>query len=197
MLRAIALGTILIPSFGLAGEGVFGLRPGMTIDQVRSVELGQLRQSSSRADLYIIQDPKKPQGVEDIYLTVHPRNGLLKVSAYWAVESNTHGHGVKSKFRELRSIVAKKYGKGETIDRLHPGSYWHEPQYWMMALHKEERELLWYKIWRPQPNQWKLEAISIDAKARDVNTGQISLHYEFEGFSAYVDRQKAKQHSEF
>ena len=184
----------------LAGVGqadVFGLKKGMSLEQIRVLEFGELVKIES-SPIWQVSNPRTPKGADIAAFLLVPDKGLLKVVIIWNIETNSHGDGIKQKFGELKEVLSDKYGKGKTLDRLKQGSMWDKPQYWMRSLETEERVLLWgLTDGITDSDKNKLTTIGIEASASTGRRGTVTLSYEFEGWSEYVDEKNKKEESEF
>ncbi|MGA2388142.1 MAG: hypothetical protein ABSF97_04240 [Candidatus Sulfotelmatobacter sp.] len=173
----------------------FGLRPGMTWDQVLSV-VGSASLKHAKDNVYILTTVPKPHPDFDEYvLLFFPPKGLVKMMAYSKkIQTNGWGQEVGSKFEEVYGAMSSKYGSGKKLDFLRSGSLWEAPQYWMMGLLKDERTLAAY--WDPTPDA-RVTLISLTAKALAQDEGQLVLMYEFDGFSEYSKAQENKKKDVF
>ena len=178
-------------------EGIFGLKKGMSIDEIRTLDFGDIKQDPDTPDLYVIYEPKKPKDVILAQLFVTPQNGLLKIRFIWSIQTNVYGDGIRQKFDELHDILIKKYGKGKKYDYLKHDSIWDEPKDWMMGLLKDERVLAWILTDITGLNKQNLNAISLNAKALSREKAGLSLGYEFQGFGEYLKKKEAEEASQF
>lgn len=131
---------ICIPSESF-GEGIFGLKKGMTLKEIKKLEFGYIKQLEDDPTVFGVEHPKKPQGADYVYFVVIPEMGLMKVRFYWTIEANPYGDELKRKFDDLKSILSEKYGEGEKVDYLKSDSIWGDPKYYMRSLKDNEREL--------------------------------------------------------
>lgn len=114
------------------------------------------------------------------FLVADDSVGLCKVSARSAAISiNPFGEQAKRRFREFKEDLVERYGKGEHMDVLTPGSIWDEPRDWAMAMMKEERTVV--SIWskengdRLPPN---ISTLGIKISALSVDKATIVAEYE-------------------
>ncbi len=96
-------------------EGIFGLKKGMSIDEIRTLDFGDIKQDPDNPDLYVIYELKKPKDVILAQLFVTPKNGLLKIRFIWSIQTNVYGDGIRQKFDELHDILTKKYSKTRCV----------------------------------------------------------------------------------
>ena len=178
------------------GEGIFGLKKGMSINEIRTLDFGDIKQHPDNPDVYMINEPKKPKDVTLVQLFVTPPNGLLKIGFIWSIKTNVYGDGIRQKFDELHDILTKKYGKGKKYDYLKHDSIWDEPKDWMMGLLKEERRLVWFSD-ITDSNKQTLTGIALEAQAFSREKAALYLKYEFQGFSEYMKKKEAEEASQF
>ena len=194
----LCLLAVCIPSESF-GEGIFGLKKGMTLDEIKELDFGRIEQNEDEPIAFFVEQPKKPQGTKYVIFVVIPEMGLMKVRFYWTIEVNSYGDELKRKFDDLQSVLSKKYGKGEKVDYLKSDSIWKDPKYYMKTLERNERELYWYSTDIPDPNELELEAVVIETGVnsnlflpRGLYEGFIYLNYEFRGFSDYWYREDSQ-----
>ena len=201
MLSKLMLSALLLAIFtGVGQADVFGLKKGMTIEQVRALEFGKLEKEESEAnqERWGVVNPKTPKGAHSTVFFFVPGKGLLKVRIYWGIETNSYGDGIKEKFKGLKTILSEKYGEGNTYDHLKSGSIWNRPQDWMKSLQAEERYLEWYLtggIAESEKN--KLTGIALRTTAFSGSGGVVYLDYEFQGWIEHLKARKKKEASEF
>jgi len=187
-------------STAVPGQGPFGFQWGMTKDQIielvgqKSVKEGD---SNGIEILNLSTAPKPHPAFESYTLILSPERGLLKIVAVGkTIQTNGFGSEVHDAFIEMRDTVSATYGSAKTFDLLKSGSIWNEPREWMMGLLKKERILTAY--WNETaklPNH--ITVIELEGEALSRESGYLSLAYQFEGFSEYLQSQKAKAGSVF
>ena len=191
---------ICIPS-GSFGEGIFGLKKGMTLEEIKELDFGRIEQNEDSPIAFLVVQPKKPQGTKYMYFLVIPEMGLMKVRFVWIIEANPYGDELKRKFNELESILSEKYGKGDRIDFLKPDAVWDQSRDYMESLENSERELAWHFTGFSDSNKWELETVGILAGVnknpmlvltKGLYEGFIYLDYEFQGWSDYLNRQNSQ-----
>ena len=188
---------MLLPSESFS-EGVFGLKKGMTVDEVRKLGFrGVMYKDKNMANWWVIERPSKPKGVSAIELWIPPDIGLLNVRFLWSVKTGIYGAEAKRKFRELHEILSAKYGEGTKFNTLRDGSVLGRPDQWTMALLMGHRKLAWVQNNFDATNPWDMHAIMLQAKAITQTHAGILLHYEFQGFVEYKERKEAEQASQF
>ena len=196
----LCLLAICIPSESF-GEGIFGLKKGMTLKEIKKLEFGYIKQLEDDPTNFFVEQPKKPEGSNIIFFVVKPEIGLLKIRFFWMIETNPYGDELKRKFNELESILSKKYGEGDSIDFLKPDAIWDNPKDYMHSLENSERELAWYSTDIPDSNKSELEYVGIVAGVnknpmlfitKGLFEGFVTLDYEFQGWSDYLNRQNSQ-----
>ncbi len=90
----------------------------------------------------------------------------------------------KEKFEELKKILADKYGKGEIPDRL---------KSWINALMGKDRVLSWVST---NPTN-EIAAIVLSAKGSATKSGNVTLSYEFRGWTEHAEEREKKEASQF
>jgi hypothetical protein len=187
----VASGVLATVAFAQNTSGPFGLRKGMTQQQVIEI-VGKSAVKETKGDdtLRVLTVPKPHPAFEFYSLIFSPTEGLLKITAYGNdIRTNGFGEKVHDSFSEIRGALSDTYEKPDgDMDFLQSGSIWKEPEDWMMGLLKEERHLA--SIWQNRPLPNHIHDIEIEAKALSQEKGYIILTYEFDGWDAYVDAKK-------
>lgn len=174
-------------------QGPFGLQCGMTKAQVMQI-VGREAVKENKGDSLILATAPKPHSAfEEYVLIFSPDKGLLKIAAVGKdISTNGFGSEVHDAFTEIRDILSRTYGAGETHDFLESGSIWNEDRDWMMGLLKKERVLsAYWGVASKLPNH--ITAMALTAIALSTEKGYLRLAYEFEGWDAYVDSKRAKE----
>ncbi len=199
MLRFILLAILIAFASGESGADVFGLKKGMSVAQIRTLNLGKMRMlpNTYGEQKWAVLRPNTPEGADRAVFFVVPGKGLLKVFFLWDIQTNSFGDGVKTKFEELKKILSDKYGKGETHDILKPNSAWDRPEDWMDGLRSKDRLLVWFVVAKETPHQNlhknKIETISIRTGASSPVAAFVTLSYELEGWAKHVKERDAKE----
>jgi hypothetical protein len=177
---------------GASDSGPFGLRFGMTRDEVLQL-VGKGAIKSEKDDtLRLTAVPRAHPDFEEYVLVFSPQQGLLKiVAAGKTIQTNGYGRDVQLAFGDIRDAISKNYGAAKTLDNLRSGSIWDEPREWMMGLLKRERTLA--AVWESDSARaLHLSGIVLEAYALSTEKGYLKISYEFEGWDKYVDSLKAK-----
>ena len=195
-IKTLLLSALLLAMFtGVGQADVFGLKKGMTVEQVRALEFGKLEKvRDTSEEIWEVKNPQMPKGAGIAMFIIVPGKGLLKAGFFWNIETNAYGDAIKQKFRELKNILSEKYGTGQTIDFLKQGSIWTQPQYWMNALVDKDRMLFWYSD-KGLTNE--LTYVFVEAVGTTSRKGHINLGYEFQGWVEYVNARDKQDASQF
>ena len=97
--------------FRVFGEEIFGLKKGMSIDKIRALDFGDVKQSQDSPEAWFVIEPKKPKDTRFAHFYVTPEDGLLKIMFTWHIQTNSYGYNAKEKFNELRDILKKSMAK--------------------------------------------------------------------------------------
>lgn len=178
------------PAKPSAYDGPFGLKMGLSIEEVKKIIPG-LSKTEQSEWIYKADSVPTPHPDFDFYvLNFSEKTGLCKISAIGKdIKSGDSGAEVKSDFNSLDESLSKKYGKGKKYDFT--SSKYESPEYWMMYLLKKNRTLA--KFWDKETGSTllnNLEAIELQAKASDMSTGYLVLSYDFENISDCVTESK-------
>lgn len=148
---------------------------------------------------YELSTSTLPNGHPDFNLyrfLVTPQHGLCKATASkTTINTSIYGTELLTVFDRYYVALTSKYGDGKRFDYLRPESIWDDDKDWMMALHKKERVLagFWTKNEVTLPDN--LEVVKIQAYASDIETGLISITYEFQNTNDCIDWIKSKRDS--
>ena len=117
----------------------FGLTFGMSKAEVKKLIPGLKVQEDM---VYLAPTVPRPNSKFEAYmLVITPKHGLCKEAAI--SETYRHddfGNQTRATFDRLKGTLTQKYGEPKVdVDSLKPESLWDKPEYWMMALYKEER----------------------------------------------------------
>lgn len=174
---------------GIAFAGPFGLRMGMSINDIDA------KARSAAPGIYsTTQVPKPHSAFENYGVKVAPKSGLCWVKAVGKdISTSAYGMELKAAFKEMETKLAKVYGKPEVIDFLMPESIWDSPNDFMMSLIKKERHLL--AVWEEGKGaklSENLVQVGLMANASGGNKGYLSIEYSFSNKDA-CDKEIASQ----
>lgn len=177
-------------------SGPFGLEAGMTKEEVIRL-LGPNAIEETDGPIITFRKAPKPHPDFDFYmLTFSPKSGLVKITAAGkTIVTDGAGTQVQSAFKEIEQALIPLYGLPEIIEWVSPDTIWKEPRYWMMSLLKKDRKQEDFWLHRELPH--KITGIALEAFAQSSEKGFLLLEYEFEGWAAYSEEQKAKKNSVF
>ena len=195
MKKSIIAFTILFLLASFVYAGPFGLEMGMTFDQVKEA-CGDRTPQLLKDDCYQVIPNKVHPSFETYVVRIDKDDGLYFIKAIgFDITSFSYGIEVKSQFNEVENSLNKKYGDGELIDELLPGSIWNDADDWMSALFHDERYLIcsWKKTQCPKlPENMSMIAL---AEASSSTVGYIVLEYYFTNGAAIEARQQAEDDS--
>jgi hypothetical protein len=171
----------------------FGLAPGTTRDELRRL-IGEGNIVDEKPSALVVKTVPKPHPIFESYtLVISPEHGLVKVFAVsLTLNTNRFGDQLKEKFSGLASALEKRYGEPKTaFDMVLPGSDLDEPEYWMLGLQSQERVLEHYWAFDPPPE--RLTNIALTANALDLDSGYLTLGYEYVGFKEVAEKLQDEQ----
>jgi len=148
----------------------FGFRAGRTKAELISL-LGKRAVDKDNGDIVLFRTAPKPHPDFKFYAAFFsPTVSLAKVTAGTEImKVNSFGNELQSKFAEIRSALAMKYGSPEDFDMLKSGSIWKEPKDWMMGLYQKERLLSAYWMHLPKVT------IKVEAGANSPYEGHVRV----------------------
>ena len=178
-------------------SGPFGLKMGLTQKQLEAsgitlTEIGDNVFMASKV-------PNPHRDFSNYMLIVSPTSGLAKILAISDdITTDSQGYKLRNEYEDIKSLLDSKYGESDETDFLMYGSIWSDADDFMMALKLEERylECSWVDTGDVMKSN-EISTIALEAEARDNYTGYLSLLYEFDNFSDYVDSVKEKDKDAF
>ena len=193
-LRSLVLA--LTATFTLAAvAGPFGLRAGMTIDELR--KQGRLVQDGP--DIYRTSKLLGGYREFELYsLFVIPGIGLCQVIAVTSpIRSDAYGREVRQAFDRIHALLTQRYSEGSVYDGLRTGAEEVEPQAWMRSMARGERELA--AVWTVRDDKLpdRLGGIILRAMALDDERGMLSLRYDFDNYEACAKRRQSRDGARF
>jgi hypothetical protein len=158
-------------------NGPFGLVRGMRKDEF------QCNLDEIAPYKYLLSEVPKPHSAFNMYVAmITPGHGLSWMKAIGKdVSTNPFGMEIRSSFESMKAKLENIYSRNDVVDFLMQGSIWSEPRDWMQALELRERVLM--AVWESKHGSAmkdSLSSIALLAAARDINTGYISVEYEFD-----------------
>lgn len=178
-----------IPKAVLVYDGPFGLKMGMTIEELEKIGAVKTEDES----IYSVSKVPVPNPSFDGYgVKATKETGLCKILAFTpSTNTNSFGDGIKSVHEDLKESLTKKYGKPEKeFNFVKTGSIWREREDFMMGLLKGDRYLSAYWESSDSTTQSKtsvilpnnIQSISLKGVATSSDKGYIALNYEFKNF---------------
>jgi hypothetical protein len=165
------------------GTEVFGLRMGMSIDELDIAD--QLS-----VDSYLLSSVPKPHSVFSIYsVTVSDVYGLVSISALSnVINTPPDGSSLIQMYFNMRDKLERKYGAFEQVDELNESSIWNEDGDFMRSLECQDRDL--FALWDSEalignPDAKTLSLVMLAARSNDEFDGYLSLTYRFLKFDQY------------
>ena len=200
--------------------GPFGLSQGLSIEEAK--KLGQFVPGDSEY-VYVTKAVTHGHSDFDTYsILITPKQGLCGVAAITKdLYTNAYGHQLKSKFKELTSTLAEKYGYprisfdvsrtfdfSKNFDFWNLDGMWIENDAWMDGLLNKTRSLnaTWEEVNRINVSdesiatpsltlKSSLSAINLSALARSENRGYVRVEYRFNNYAACVEAINSKKNS--
>jgi hypothetical protein len=183
--------------FGQPYKGPFGLKMGLTLDQLTKIDPDIIDYNGS---MYIMKTVPIPYPSFEVYLAfIDSDTGLCSISGVTGdIDTNQYGTALQEEYQKIRDGVAQKYGEYMETDEVLPGSSWTEPEYFMMGLKLKERVLS--SLWRRDfgsdlPDQ--IFGISLNSSASDLITGTLMLVYSFTNANESLQKVRDKENSAF
>lgn len=166
--------------------GPFGTEMGDPLEKFQNPE-------EIKPSIYTVNDvPQKFSLFEQYMLYCHPATGLAAIRGIsFTFKNDAYGFNVREKFKELKTIIDKKYGKSKTYDFLAHGSMWKESKEWAMAISINQRH--YSAIWNITTGASlsdNIKEITISAKATSSESTYITIHYEYNVFEKYKETVK-------
>jgi hypothetical protein len=185
--------SIFIFSNSIAGP--FGLRKGMTIDELK--KQGSFTKTSEKY-VYKLKSLAKGHPDFEMYtVLLTPNQGLCYVTAIgkdFAVSGD--GAEMKRKNEELVHALEGKYGAPYmSDDSLKSGSIWNKPNEWMIGLYRKERNLSTYWISSEVILPDSLKTIILATRASSSGVGFFVIRYDFDNEVDCEEAEKSKRNS--
>lgn len=186
---------IIVVTGTQANAGPFGLEMGMSKAEIEKKCVLVLIST----DYYEAKKVPLPHSDFETYkLVIDEKFGLCHIIAISGlIETNRYGDKIKEKFDLIEKNLISKYGPNLKYDFVKAGSYWDEPQYWMMGLSKNER--VYSAFWSAEDGSTPPEGvrgISLEAMAVSSEDGGIAISYESKNFKSWrAKMQKTEQES--
>jgi hypothetical protein len=199
----LVLFTLLVSLVSLAQDkpaaGPFGFERGMTREQiVQIVGKDAVDAKSSTGNMMMVtKAPKSNPAFENYLLIISPTQGLLKLIAVGTtVHTGDSGMELKSAYEAVLAGVSQRYGSTEKqLDGCNGGTGCTGNEYWMLGLYEKNRYLT--ALWTPNSPGNSVKVVAVEAHAANLNSGWVTVTYEFEGFTQYIDATQSKQNESY
>ena len=181
--------TLALLTTNAFADAPFGLKVGMPLADVIKVS-GQPEKLGDNS--YSFKKVPIPYaGFSDYLMVITPQNGLCKIVGFGKpIATSVYGDAIRNEFSSTKDSLTSKYGKPEgDYDFLRSGSIWKSSNEWTMSLLKEERILT--AAWEPLESNG-VANIMLKAKAKNLNSGYITLSYELSNIDACSSEKVAK-----
>jgi len=171
----------------------FGLKSGLTKAQVIAL-VGKESVREDKGDSLTLSNVPSPHPDFELYAVgISSSTGVARILAVSkTIDTNVYGDNLKEKYRELVKGLESKYGPAtKSFDFLQSKSIWNEGNDWMMALLKEERDLMTF---------WQLPggtSIHLEAKALSTSQGYVTVEYQFPNFDVFARERNDKKNASF
>ncbi|MCM1321361.1 MAG: hypothetical protein NC041_06040 [Bacteroides sp.] len=173
----------------------FGLKMGMTLEEVTAACGGKRPERIENDDRYIIT-PEKSHSAFDFYLAwINAEHGLYRIRGVSEeIETDDYGKNVQNAFYNFEHRLEAIYGMPEITDRIiDKESYYKEDKYWSYSLRRGARELsaVWSKIIKG--SKMKDDVIYVNLHVEAVNSYSdefyLFLDYVFSNTFAVEDQE--------
>jgi len=170
---------LLLLFAGAASAQPFGIIMGQQAEDLKGV-------GTARPFVYSITPLKTHSEMESYVVTATPGQGVCLVRGVGVDHDNDgYGSAVQRAVGELRRQVEATYGPGKLFDHLNAGSMWHESNYWIMGILKNERS---YQVsWANNsvtnlPNN--VAEILETVVATESEKSYVTLQFKFKNYTA-------------
>ena len=192
MKKRFLVGFLIFLTFS-AFAGPFGLRMGMSLDEITDVCNG-VEPVFIEKDFYSFTPVKTHPLFKYYYIHVDPAEGLYCIRVLTDdIKPNEYGTELKDSFAEIKNRIEKVYGKPRIVDEIDPNSYYKDDNEWFRALAQGARR--YFAVWETSnKNKLKddLELVGIMAKTYGPDyspVGYIALEYYFLNTESVEDSQ--------
>jgi len=175
-------------------DGPFGLKAGLDMEAVKAsgTRLDAVAEKPGWFEAESVPTPHP--GFETYFLQFSSSSGLCSISAIGKdIQTGDSGFHVRSAFESLDHALTEKYGKAKLYD-FNSGAGSGNPEYWMMYLLQKDQTLssVWDKEFGSTlPSD--ISSIGLTAAASNIDTGYLTLKYEFANIGDCVKETKARE----
>ena len=173
----------------------FGLKMGMTLEEVTAACGGKRPERIENDDRYIIT-PEKSHSTFEFYLAwINAEHGLYRIRGVSEeIETDDYGKNIQNAFYNFEHRLEAIYGTPEITDRIiDKESYYKEDKYWSYSLRHGARELsaVWSEIIKG--SKMKDDVIYVNLHVEAVNSYSdefyLFLDYVFSNTFAVEDQE--------
>ena len=167
------------------GADIFGLKKGMTIEEIRALGFGTIIDTMGLDNDYFgVVNPKMPKNANNVSFIISPKDGLLWVSFKWSTYKGKNSvDTLKRKYREIRDILIRTYGKEGFGMMEKPGEWIHDMAD-QLAVAKSPHRELWRKSDFDADNKWQLEKLRLELSTEIAK--HLVLEYHFQDYWQYM-----------
>jgi len=181
--------------------GPFGLQRGMTRQQIINLVGKDAVDTAHSHDefLRVTAVPKPNRAFDSYLLIISPTDGLVKLLASGvSVETGDAGAELKEAFNTVVVGVSQKYGDTKSNFDTCTGSdvECSNAQFWMMSLKSKNRTVAAFWELTKQPIN-SVTIIEVRLNPLSINSGYVTVSYEFEGFAKYIAAKQVKQNDSY
>lgn len=189
---------IVIFSFSInCFAGPFGIEMGMTLEETQIATSGKIKYD--KEDRYTIIPPKPHKSFETYLVRISAQYGVYLIKAIGAdISTSRYGEAVVTEFSKIEESLKRAYGNFSKLDFLKSGSYWDEPEDFMMGLLRKERVLTSY--WEASYDSNLPDNISdiiLVAHALSADKGYINLEYYSNNYDKAISEKEGEEDSVF
>ena len=191
-MKRLFLAVLLIIGATFTYAAPFGLKMGMTIDEI--AEQCEDEPSFVKDDVYLVTPIKKHPLFSYYAVYVNENTGLYQIRAISdSIQCNQYGTELQNAFNNLKDRIGKTYGKPRINNKVDPNisEYSRDDKHWFMTLKEGSRVLT--AIWGEKTDlPDDLFEIGLDCVADSGyldGKGHLLLYYYFNNALSVEDEQ--------
>ena len=168
--------------------GPFGL-------DFKNFSLAESGCADQKGSFYTCKSVPKPHPDIELYVIQYVEGvGLCMIKGISRdISDSIYGDNIRRKTDEIYDQLTTKYGKGEKLDFLRPGSIWDEPEDWMMGIIKDERT--YAVLWQLSSPVEEVSEIVLAAQATSRDSGYFIVEF-YNSNSAQCDSVQSEKAAE-